>query len=324
MGNHPFRPTTGTGTMTHPLYGIIGVGQIGGTLAHLLIGTGMGPIVLYDTSPALAKGKALDLAQAATIGGHQASLLRVASSYEELAACRVIIITAGLARRPGMSRQELMDENLKIIRHIAHNLRPYDATLIVVTNPVDIMTYWMQQETGFAPQRVIGMAGVLDSGRFKTFLSEALQVPASEIEAWVIGPHNDHMIPVLSNVKIAGFPLQTWMQQKGVSEEVLAAVVKRTQQAGAEIVALLEKGSAYYGPAQAIFEMLRSMQASDKKPLACSVALQGPKKQVYCGFPVHLGWKGVEAYCPLSLTAQEQAQFDRELAALDQQIAIGA
>ena len=293
--------------------GLIGAGQIGGTLAHLALIKNLGSVVLFDIAPGFAAGKALDLSQSAPLEGWRCKIMGT-DCPEDLAGCDVIIVTAGFARKPGMSRDDLLNKNAGVIRDVAQMLRIHapNAFVIVVTNPLDVMVWVMKQATGFAAHQVIGMAGILDTARFRTFLASALSVDGEEIQAMVLGGHGDLMVPLARYTTISGIPLSEWVARGALTEADLEAIITRTRNGGGEIVSLLKTGSAYYTPAHAAIQMAESILFDRKRVLPCAAWLDGAygHHDAYASVPVILGKGGVESIVQLDLSDHEQAAFD--------------
>jgi malate dehydrogenase len=297
--------------MTPKTIGIIGAGNIGGQLAHLLAPSDFS-ILLYDVHPGIAHGKCLDIHHALAIIGAANPSLRATQTLEDIASCDLIVITAGLARRPGIERNALAAQNAEIVGSLGNFLSAAgsQAIVIVVTNPVDLICQHLQKVTGFESRRIIGMSGILDTARFRFLLAKALDVPVQDVSGTIIGPHNDAMFPLLSSLKIRGNPLSE--QQKAC----LPRVVQETRQAGAEIVRYLEKGSAFLAPAAAVKEMILAILLDQKCVLPCSVMLGGlfEEQNIYCGMPAVLGAAGVESVIQPELSEQEYKALKKSLA----------
>jgi len=292
---------------------LIGAGQIGGTLAHL-IGTKelVNEVVLFDVASGIAKGKALDIAQSSSVDGFNVKFSGT-DNYESIKGSNVIIITAGVPRKPGMSRDDLLGINLKIIKQVAEGIKKNapDAFVICITNPLDVMVMAFQKFSGLPSNKVIGMAGILDSSRFKLFLSLELSVPVREIEAMVMGGHGDTMVPMPRFTKISGKPLLDFVKEGKISLERIEEINQRTRDGGAEIVKYLEKGSAFYAPAAAGVQMAEAYLKNEKKLLPCAVKLNGEYgvKDVYAGVPVIIGKNGVEKIEEIDLDEKEKKEF---------------
>ena len=292
---------------------LIGAGQIGGTLAHL-IGTKelVNEVVLFDVASGIAKGKALDIAQSSSVDGFNVKFSGT-DNYKDIKDSNVIIITAGVPRKPGMSRDDLLGINLKIIKQVAEGVKKNapNAFVICITNPLDVMVMAFQKFSGLPSNKVIGMAGILDSSRFKLFLSLELNVPVREIDAIVMGGHGDTMVPMPRFTKIAGKPLLDLVKEGKISLERVEEINQRTRDGGAEIVKYLEKGSAFYAPAAAGVQMAEAFLKDEKKLLPCAAQLNGEYgvKNVYAGVPVILGKNGVEKIEEVDLDEKEKKEF---------------
>ena len=286
---------------------LIGAGNIGGTLAHLVAIKGLGDVVLYDVVDGLPQGKALDLAESGPIEGFDARITGT-NKIEDIAGADVCIVTSGVARKPGMSRDDLLGINAKIISEVAAGIKANapKAFVIVLTNPLDAMVTLMKRVTGFSKQRVVGMAGVLDSARFRTFLAMELGVSVNAVQAQVLGGHGDDMVPIRSMCTVSGLPVDKMM-----SGERLDAIVARTRQGGGEIVALLKTGSAYYAPASAAIQMAESFLRDRKAILPCAAFLEGEYglRDLFVGVPVQIGAGGVEKVIELPLSAKEKEEL---------------
>jgi len=292
---------------------LIGAGQIGGTLAHL-IGTKelVDEVVLFDVASGIAKGKALDIAQSSSVDGFNVKFSGT-DDYKDIKDSDVIIITAGVPRKPGMSRDDLLGINLKIIKQVSEGIKKNspDAFVICITNPLDVMVMAFQKYSGLQSNKVVGMAGILDSSRFKLFLSLELNIPVKEIDAMVMGGHGDTMVPLPRFTKISGKPLNDLVKEGKISLEKLESINQRTRDGGAEIVKFLEKGSAFYAPAASGVEMAKSYLRDEKKVLPCAAYLNGEYgvKNIYAGVPVIIGKGGVEKINEVDLDEKEKAQF---------------
>ena len=292
---------------------LIGSGQIGGTLAHL-IGTKelVNEVVLFDVASGIAKGKALDIAQSSSVDGFNVKFLGT-GDYKDIKDSDVIIITAGVPRKPGMSRDDLLGINLKIIKQVAEGVKQNapNAFVICITNPLDVMVMAFQKFSGLPANKVVGMAGILDSSRFKLFLSLELNVPVKEIDAMVMGGHGDTMVPMPRFTKVSGTPLLDLVKEGKISKERLEEINQRTRDGGAEIVKYLEKGSAFYAPAASGVQMAEAYLNDKKKLLPCAVQLNGEYSvnHVYAGVPVIIGKGGVEKIEEVSLDENEKKEF---------------
>ena len=299
---------------------LIGAGQIGGTLAHLIGLKELADIVLFDIVSGIAKGKALDIAQSSSIDGFDVRLIGT-DRYEDIKSSDVIIITAGVPRKPGMSRDDLLGINLKIIKQVSEGVKKYapNAFVICITNPLDVIVMAFQKYSKLPTNKVVGMAGILDSSRFKLFLSLELKVPVKQIEALVMGGHGDTMVPLTRYTKVSGKSLETLISEGKISKEKLNQIIQRTRDGGAEIIKFLEKGSAYYAPAASGVEMAESYLKDQKKLLPCAAHLNGEYgvKNLYAGVPVIIGAKGVEKIEELSLNEVEKKQFEKSISAVN-------
>ncbi len=292
---------------------LIGAGQIGGTLAHL-IGTKelVDEVVLFDVASGIAKGKALDIAQSSSVDGFNVRLSGT-DNYKDIKDSNVIIITAGVPRKPGMSRDDLLGINLKIIKQVAEGVKNNapNAFVICITNPLDVMVMAFQKFSGLPANKVVGMAGILDSSRFKLFLSLELNVPVKEIDAMVMGGHGDTMVPMPRFTKVSGKPLLDLVKEEKISQEKLEEINQRTRDGGAEIVKYLEKGSAFYAPAASGVQMAEAYLNNEKKLLPCAAQLNGEYgvNNVYAGVPVIIGKEGVEKIKEIELDEKEKKEF---------------
>ena len=298
---------------------LIGAGQIGGTLAHLITIKELGDVVLFDVAEGVAKGKALDIAQSTSVDGFNINLIGT-SSYEDIKNSDVIIITAGIPRKPGMTRDDLLGTNLKIIKQVAEGIKKNspNAFVICITNPLDVIVMALQKYSGLPTNKVVGMAGILDSSRFKYFLSQELKVLVKNINSLVLGGHGDTMVPMLDHTTVNGKSLK-----KLISKEKLDKIIDRTRKGGGEINKLLEKGSAFYAPATAGVEMAESYIKDLKKTLPCAAYLKGEYrvKNLYVGVPVIIGSSGVEKVVELTLNKYEKENFDSSIEAVKALIA---
>ena len=299
---------------------LIGAGQIGGTLAHLIgIKELVDEVVLFDVASGIAKGKALDIAQSSSVDGFNVKFSGT-DNYEDIKNSDVIIITAGVPRKPGMSRDDLLGINLKIIKQVAQGIKQHspNAFVICITNPLDVMVMALQKYSGLPANKVVGMAGILDSSRFKLFLSLELGVPVKDIEAMVMGGHGDTMVPLPSFTKVSGKPLLDLVKEEKISEEKLESINKRTRDGGAEIVKYLEKGSAFYAPAASGVQMAEAYLKNIKQVLPCAVYLNGQYgfKDIYAGVPVVIGKNGVEKIQEIDLNEKEKKEFNNSVEAV--------
>ena len=298
---------------------LIGAGQIGGTLAHLIALKGLANVVLFDVAAGLAKGKALDIAQSSPVNGFNVNLSGT-DSYEDTKNSDVIIITAGVPRKPGMTRDDLLGINLKIIKQVAEGIKRTspNAFVICITNPLDVIVMALQKYSGLPKNKVVGMAGILDSVRFIYFLSQELKVPVNKIKSFVLGGHGDSMVAMLGSTEVEGKKITSLVKEGKLTEEKLNQIVDRTKKGGAEIVKYLEKGSAFYAPAASGVEMAESYLKDLKKQLPCAVHLNGEynTKDIYAGVPVIIGSKGVEKIIELNLTQDEETNFKKSVDAV--------
>jgi malate dehydrogenase len=293
---------------------VIGAGNVGATTAQRIAEAGLADVVLVDIVEGLPQGKGLDLAEAAPVVSHDARILGT-NDYAETAGSDVIVVTSGLARQPGMSRDDLLAKNAGIVKAVveASAARSPDAVLVIVTNPLDAMCHVAMQASGFPRERVLGMAGVLDSARFRSFIAEELGVSVADTSAFVLGGHGDTMVPLPRYSTVAGIPITDLLP-----EERIAALVERTANGGAEIVALLKSGSAYYAPAAAAFEMVDAILRDRRRVLPCAVFLQGEYgvDGLFVGVPVVLGRQGMERIIEITLTDAERTAFAASAAAV--------
>jgi len=293
---------------------LIGAGQIGGTLAHLICIKELADVVLFDVAEGIAKGKALDIAQSTSVDGYDINLSGT-SNYEDIKNSDVIIITAGIPRKPGMTRDDLLETNLKIIKQVAEGIKKNspNAFVICITNPLDIIVMALQKYSSLPTNKVVGMAGILDSSRFKYFLSQELKVPVKNINTLVLGGHGDTMVPMPNRTTVNGKPLN-----QIIKKEKLDLIIDRTRKGGAEIVKLLEKGSAFYAPAASGIEMAESYIKDLKKTLPCAAYLNGEYgvKNLYAGVPVIIGSSGVEKVVEFTLDKHEKENFDLSIKAV--------
>jgi len=291
---------------------LIGAGNIGGTLAHLITVKELGDIVLFDVMEGVAKGKALDIAQSSSVDGFNVKFSGT-DYYEDIKDSDVIIITAGVPRKPGMSRDDLLGINLKIIKQVAEGIKKNapNAFVICITNPLDVMVMAFQKYSNLPVNKVVGMAGILDSSRFKLFLSLELNVPVKEIEAMVMGGHGDSMVTLPRLTKVSGKPLLDLVKEGKISTERLEVINQRTRDGGAEIVKYLEKGSAYYAPAASGVEIASAYLKDEKKLLPCAAYINGEYgfDKIYAGVPVIIGKNGVEKIEDINLDDKEKKEF---------------
>ena len=299
---------------------LIGAGQIGGTLAHLIgLKELANEVVMFDVASGLAKGKALDIAQSSSVDGFNVNFSGT-DDYEDIKNSDVIIITAGVPRKPGMSRDDLLGINLKIIKQVAEGIKIHspDAFVICITNPLDVMVMAFQKYSGLPTNKVVGMAGILDSSRFKLFLSKELNTPVKEIDAMVMGGHGDTMVPLPRFTKVSGKPLLDLVKDGKISSERLESINQRTRDGGAEIVKYLEKGSAFYAPAASGVEMASAYINDEKKRLPCAAYMNGEYgvEKIYAGVPVIIGKEGIEKIEEIELDNKEKSEFNHSIEAV--------
>jgi malate dehydrogenase len=299
---------------------LIGAGQIGGTLALLAATKDLGDVVLFDIVDGVPQGKSLDLAQSGPVEGFDATM-KGTSEYRDIAGADVVIVTAGVPRKPGMSRDDLLEINLKVMEQVGAGIAKYapDAFVICITNPLDAMVWALQKFSGLPSQRVVGMAGVLDSSRFRHFIADELKVSVEDVTAFVLGGHGDTMVPLPRYTTVAGIPLTDIVKMGWLSKEKLEAIIQRTRDGGAEIVGLLKTGSAFYAPAASAIAMAESYLKDKRRLLPCAAFLKGEYgvKGTYVGVPVIIGAQGVEKVVEISLSGSEQKQFDKSVAAVN-------
>jgi malate dehydrogenase len=295
---------------------LVGAGMIGGTLAHIAAREGLGDVVLFDIVDGVPQGKALDLDEATPVFESSVTL-KGASDYAEIAGSDVIIVTAGVARKPGMSRDDLLGINLKVMKAVGEGIRTHapKAFVICITNPLDAMVWALREFSGLPPERVVGMAGVLDSARFRYFLSEALGVSVRDVHAWTLGGHGDDMVPMVRHSTVGGLPLPELVRQGILKQDQLDAIVKRTRGGGGEIVALLKTGSAYYAPAESAIAMAKSHLRDEKRVLPCAAHLTGQYglSDLYVGVPTVIGAGGAERILEFPLDDGETAMFAKSV-----------
>jgi malate dehydrogenase len=299
---------------------LIGSGQIGGTLAHLAALKDLGDIVLFDIVDGVPQGKALDISQSAPVEGYDAKITGT-SKYEDLAGADVVIVTAGVPRKPGMSRDDLLEINLKVMEQVGAGIAKYspNAFVICITNPLDAMVWALQKFSGLPTNRVIGMAGVLDSSRFVHFIADELGVSVEDINAFVLGGHGDTMVPLARYSTVAGIPLTDIVKMGWMSREKLDSIIQRTRDGGAEIVGLLKTGSAFYAPAMSAIAMAESYLKDKKRVLPAAAYLDGQYgvKGTYVGVPVVIGADGAERIIEIALNSAEQKAFDKSVGAVE-------
>jgi malate dehydrogenase len=304
---------------------LIGAGQIGGTLALLAGLKELGDIVLFDIVEGVPQGKALDIVQGSATEGYDA-VVKGANDYAEIEGADVVIVTAGIPRKPGMSRDDLIGVNAGIVRSVGAGIKKHcpGAFVITITNPLDVMVWVMREACGLPPQRVVGMAGILDSSRFRYFLAEEFGVSVEDVTAFVLGGHGDTMVPLVRYSTVAGIPLPDLVKMGWTTQARLDRIVQRTRDGGGEIVGLLKTGSAFYAPASSAIQMAEAYLRDKKRVLPCAAWLDGQYgvKDLYVGVPVVIGAGGVERIVEISLDREEKAAFDKSVAAVRELIEI--
>jgi malate dehydrogenase len=298
---------------------LIGAGQIGGTLAHLIAIKELGDVVLFDIAKGTPEGKALDIAESGPSEGFDAAL-KGTQSYADIAGADVCIVTAGIPRKPGMSRDDLLSINLKVMKSVGEGIRDHapNAFVICITNPLDAMVWALREFSGLPHKKVCGMAGVLDSARFRHFLSLEFNVSMKDVTAFVLGGHGDTMVPLARYSTVAGIPLPDLVEMGWTTQENLDAIIQRTRDGGAEIVSLLKTGSAFYAPATSAIEMAESYLKDQRRLLPCAAHCNGELglKNMYVGVPTIIGANGIEKVIGIKMTKDEQATFDKSVAAV--------
>ncbi len=293
---------------------IIGAGAVGATLAHRVLESGIADVVLLDIFKNIALGKAMDLSDASPVVAHESTIIGT-DDYKDIGSSDIVVITAGLPRKPGMTRDELISKNAVIIKDVALKVKAHapKSIIIVVTNPLDVMTYLTYKVTGFPKNRVIGMAGLLDGSRFIYLIASALGVPRSSVETYVLGSHGDTMVPLISKTKVGGKPVTEVMDNAK-----LQAIVKRTCDRGAEIVSLFGSGSAFYSPSAAVFKMIESILKDKKETITASAYLEGEYglSDLYIGVPCKIGNGGIEEVVQFDISSQEKAALTRSAEAI--------
>ena len=297
-----------------PKISIVGAGNVGATTAHLVLQSGLADVVLHDIAEGIPQGKALDLMEATPVWNVSATCSGT-NSYEDTAHSDIIVVTAGLSRKPGMSRDDLLFANTDVVSGVVRKtskLSP-DSIYIIVTNPMDVMAQIAMTVSGFSHRKVIGMGGVLDSSRFRTFIAMELGVAPEDVDALVLGGHGDQMVPLPRFTTVQGVALSEFLAQERISE-----LIQRTRQGGAEIVALLKTGSAYYAPAASVFQMVKAILLDEKRVLPCAAYLNGEYgvDGVFVGVPVLLGKNGIERIIELKLLGEERVQFDKSVSSV--------
>lgn len=305
--------------MARPKIALIGAGQIGGTLAHLTAMKELGDVVLFDIAEGIPQGKALDIAESGPSEGFDARM-KGTNDYADIAGADVCIVTAGVPRKPGMSRDDLLGINLKVMKSVGEGIKAHapNAFVICITNPLDAMVWALQQFSGLPAEKVVGMAGVLDSARFRHFLSVEFDVSMKDVTAFVLGGHGDTMVPLTRYSTVAGIPLPDLVKMGWTSQEKLDQIVQRTRDGGAEIVGLLKTGSAFYAPATSAIEMAEAYLKDQKRVLPCAAWVKGAYglDGMYVGVPTVIGAKGIERVIDIKLNADEQVMFDKSVDAV--------
>lgn len=305
--------------MARPKIALIGAGQIGGTLAHLAALKELGDVILFDIAEGTPQGKALDIAQSGPIEGFDAAL-KGANSYADIAGADVCIVTAGVPRKPGMSRDDLLGINLKVMKAVGDGLKAHapGAFVICITNPLDAMVWALREFSGLPHHMVVGMAGVLDAGRFRHFLATEFNVSMRDVTAFVLGGHGDTMVPLARYSTVAGIPLPDLVKMGWTTQDKLDAIIQRTRDGGAEIVGLLKTGSAFYAPAASAIEMAEAYLKDQKRLLPCAAYVEGAfgLTGMYVGVPVILGAAGVERLVEIQMTDDENAMFQKSVDAV--------
>src|SRR6202161_821915 len=298
---------------------LIGAGNIGGTLAHLIGLKELGDVVMFDVFGGVAAGKALDIMQSGPVDGVD-SAMSGGSDYAAIAGADVVIVTAGFPRQPGMSRDDLLAKNAGVVAQVAEGIKTHcpNAFVIVITNPLDVMVWVMQQKSGLPANKVVGMAGVLDSSRFQLFLAQEFNVSVEDVTAFVLGGHGDTMVPLTRYSTVAGIPVPDLIKMGWTTQAKIDAIVKRTADGGGEIVKLLERGSAFYAPAASAVAMAESYLKDKKRVLPCATYLNGEYgvKDLYVGVPVVIGTKGVERIVEIELAGKDREAFDKSVGAV--------
>ncbi|MFL2826950.1 MAG: malate dehydrogenase [Paracoccaceae bacterium] len=306
--------------MKRPKIALIGAGQIGGTLAHLISLKEIGDIVLFDIAEGIPQGKALDIAQSTSVDGLDINLSG-ANDYSKIKDADVCIITAGVPRKPGMSRDDLLGINLKVMKDVGNGIKQNapNSFVICITNPLDAMVWALQKYTGFSTEKVVGMAGVLDSSRFCHFISEELNVSIKDVSAFVLGGHGDTMVPLTRYSTVGGIPLPDLVSMGWISQEKLETIVQRTRDGGAEIVSLLKTGSAFYAPAASAISMAEAYLKDQKRILPCAACCFGEYKLngIYVGVPAVIGKTGIEKIIEIDLSEEEATQFKKSTDAVN-------
>lgn len=302
--------------MGRPLIALIGAGQIGGTLAHHVVSKELGDAILFDIQDGMPQGKALDIAESGPVIGFDANV-RGTSNFEDIKGAKVCIVTAGVPRRPGMSRDDLLEVNLKVMKSVGEGIKKYapDSFVICITNPLDAMVWALQRYSGLPTNKVVGMAGILDSARFRHFLSLEFNVSMRDVSAFVLGGHGDTMVPLARYSTVAGIPIPDLINMGWTTSERLEEIIQRTRDGGAEIVNLMGTGSAFYAPAASAIEMAESYLLKQNRVLPCASFLNGEygHKDIFVGVPVVIGENGVERVIEVSFSEKEKAMFDKSV-----------
>ncbi|MFI5010804.1 MAG: malate dehydrogenase [Hyphomicrobiales bacterium] len=305
--------------MARSKIGLIGAGQIGGTLAHLVGLKELGDVIMFDIAEGLPQGKGLDIAESSPVDGFDANY-KGTQSYADLEGCDVVIVTAGVPRKPGMSRDDLLGINLKVMEAVGNGIKQYcpKAFVICITNPLDAMVWALRKFAGLSPKKIVGMAGILDSARFRLFLAQELGVSIEDVSAFVLGGHGDDMVPLVRYSTVAGIPLPDLVKMGWTTQARIDAIVDRTRKGGGEIVNLLKTGSAFYAPAASAISMAESYLRDKKRVLPCAAYLDGQygQKGMFLGVPIVIGASGVERIVEISLDGAEKAMFDKSVASV--------
>ncbi len=305
--------------MARPKIALIGAGQIGGTLAHLAALKELGDVVLFDIAEGVPQGKALDIAESGPAEGFDAAVSGT-NDYADIAGADVCIVTAGVPRKPGMSRDDLLGINLKVMKSVGEGIKKNapNAFVICITNPLDAMVWALREFSGLPHEKVVGMAGVLDSARFRHFLSLEFGVSMRDVTAFVLGGHGDTMVPLARYSTVGGVPLPDLVEMGWTTQEKLDAIIQRTRDGGAEIVGLLKTGSAFYAPATSAIEMAEAYLKDQKRVLPCAAWVDGPLglKGMYVGVPTVIGAGGIERVIDIKMNKDEQAMFDKSVEAV--------
>jgi len=306
--------------MARPKIALIGAGQIGGTLAHLVGLKELGDVVMFDIVEGVPQGKSLDIAESSPVDGFDADFAGT-NDYAAIAGADVCIVTAGVPRKPGMSRDDLLGINLKVMKSVGEGIAAHapGAFVICITNPLDAMVWALQRFSGLPAEKVVGMAGVLDSARFRYFLAQEFNVSVKDVSAFVLGGHGDTMVPLTRYSTVAGIPLPDLVKMGWSSQERIDAVVQRTRDGGAEIVGLLKTGSAFYAPAASAIAMAESYLKDQRRVLPCAAHVDGPYgiKGIYVGVPVVIGANGIEKVIEIELDKAEKAMLDKSITAVN-------